>query len=93
MGDDVMPARHQIWRSRLWSKRGDERVIIHIIAERDATRFQVVVAKRNRPAIIVVSGPEKNLRVARYKAEHVAARIAAMRSTPDESDNIIPFRE
>lgn len=65
----------QIWRSKLWSKRGDARLVIHVIAEPDATRFQVVALADSRPAVILGSGTAKDIPAATVAAESLAARV------------------
>jgi len=79
----MMVARHQIWRSRLWVKRGDERVIIHVITEPDLVRFLVVAAKKDRAAVILESGTEDCISRAHRKAELAAARFSSMQRMPD----------
>ena len=74
-----MPRGQRIWRSRLWARHGDTRIIIHVIAEADATRFQVVAQTRSRPPAIIGSGTEGGIRSAMIAAERLAARTSATR--------------
>lgn len=67
-----MPVPRKIWRSKLWAKRGDKRIIIHVIAEADFVGFRVdAVPETGRPTIMG-SGTALSVVAARLAAERLA---------------------
>jgi len=75
--------QRQIWRSKLWARRGDERVIIHVITEPDVVRYLVVAAKRDRATMVVESGTEDCISRAHREAELAAARFTRRPQMPN----------
>jgi len=67
-----MLTKRQIWRSRLWAKHGDIRIIIHVVADANSVGYKVVsVPKSGRPATIAL-GTAPSVPAANIVAEKLA---------------------
>jgi hypothetical protein len=75
-----MPAPQRIWRSKLWAKHGETRVIIHVIADVDSVGFRVVAVPKSGKAAVIGSGAAPTVFAARIAAESLAARVSPMAS-------------
>jgi hypothetical protein len=71
-----MPARQRIWRSKLWAKHGNARVIIHVIADIDSVDFRVEAVPNSGKAAIIGGGTASTILAARTAAESLAARLS-----------------
>jgi len=74
--EEQMPPRQQIWRSKLWAKHGERRIIIHVIADADSVGFRVVTEPKSGKGTTIGSGTASNVIAARMAAEELAANFA-----------------
>ena len=70
-----MQMPRKIWRSKLWAKRGDTHIIIHVIAEVDSVGFRIEAVRQSGKASVVGAGTASSVFAARAAAESLAAKI------------------